>query len=174
MVIVGTGLYLFTRAQAETKLNAHYDNTRPIPSDTELRRTLKDEQYRVTRENGTEPAFQNLYWNNVRPGLYVDIISGEPLFSSLDKFDNQNGRPNFSKPIAPETIGESPDSSFGLQRTEVHANRSKAHLGHLFRDGPPPGGLRYTVNSAALRFIPLEKLMVEGYGDYVSLFDKKK
>ncbi len=170
MAALGAGAYWFTHRAAEKVKTTHYDQARPIPSDAELKRTLKEEQYHVVRENGTEPAFQNLYFNNLRVGLYVDIISGQPLFTSLDKFDNQNGRPNFTKPIAPELIEESRDTSFGLERTEVHAAKSKAHLGHLFRDGPAPGGLRYTVNSAALRFIPLEKLEVEGYGDYLSLF----
>lgn len=170
MVAVGVGIYWFTHMKAVEKQTAHYDHTKPIPSDEVLRRTLKPEQYHIVRENGTEPAFQNLYWNNVRVGLYMDIISGEPLFSSLDKFDNQNGRLNFTKPLAPNLIEEVHDTSFGLDRTEVHAAKSKAHLGHLFRDGPAPAGLRYTVNSTALKFIPLDQLDDQGYSDYLSLF----
>lgn len=167
-VAIGGGAYFLTHMRAAEKMAAHYDNNKPIPSDAELRQTLKDEQWHVTRENGTEPAFQNLYWNNLRDGLYVDIISGEPLFSSADKFDFQNGRPNFSKPLRPESLVQKPDTSFGMERIEVRAVKSNSHLGHLFHDGP--SGTRYTVNSAALRFIPSDKLTIEGYADYASLF----
>lgn len=173
MILVGAGLYLCVHLWPNQKIDGHYYKKGVIPNDAELRLRLKEEQFHIARENGTEPAFQNLYWKNIRPGLYVDVISGEPLFSSADKFDNQNGRPNFTKPIAIGSIGESRDTSFGLERTEVHALKSKTHLGHLFRDGPGPDRLRYTVNSASLRFIPLEKLERAGYGDYLALFKKR-
>ena len=169
-VAVGAGAYYYTHTEATKKRTAHFDASKPIPSDAQLRATLKEEQYHVTRENGTEPAFQNLYWNNMRTGLYIDIISGEPLFSSLDKFDSKNGRPNFTKPLVKESLVEKPDNSFDMQRIEVRAIKSNSHLGHLFHDGPPPTGLRYTVNSAALRFIPVEKLEEEGYADFLPLF----
>jgi methionine-R-sulfoxide reductase len=146
----------------------------PVPSDGQLRRQLTQEQYHVTRENGTETAFRNSYWDETRPGLYVDIITNEPLFSSTDKFDSGIGWPSFTKPIAPEHVVEKADQSFGMERTEVRAKKSDSHLGHLFKDGPPPTGLRYQVNSAALRFIPLEKLKEEGYGEYLSLFGQPK
>ena len=135
-----------------------------------MRSRLTPEQYRLTRQNGTEGAFHNQHWDNFRAGIYVDIISGEPLFSSLDKFDGQTGRPSFTKPIAKDHIVEKPDLSQGTERTEVRARQSDSHLGHLFHDGPPPDGLRYTVNSGALRFVPAKNLEEEGYGEYRSLF----
>jgi methionine-R-sulfoxide reductase len=146
----------------------------PVPSDAQLRRQLTQEQYHVTRENGTETAFRNPYWDEKRPGLYVDIITNEPLFSSTDKFDSGIGWPSFTKPIAPEHVVEKADQSFGMERTELRAKKSDSHLGHLFKDGPPPSGLRYQVMSAALRFIPLEKLKAEGYGEYLPLFEQPK
>jgi methionine-R-sulfoxide reductase len=146
----------------------------PVPADAELRRMLTQEQYHVTRENGTETAFRNSYWDEVRPGLYVDIITNEPLFSSTDKFDSGIGWPSFTKPIAPEHVVEKVDQSFGMTRTEIRAKKSDSHLGHIFNDGPPPTHLRYQVNSAALRFIPVEKLKEEGYGEFLPLFEAKK
>jgi methionine-R-sulfoxide reductase len=141
-----------------------------IPSDAELRRQLTPLQYQVTRKDGTEPAFSNAYWNNHEPGIYVDIISGAPLFSSTDKFDSGTGWPSFTRPLDPEQIVEKEDRSFFSVRTEVRSKLADAHLGHVFEDGPPPTGLRYCLNSAALRFIPQADLMKEGYGEYVKLF----
>jgi len=141
-----------------------------VPSDAELRSQLTKDQYRVTRECGTETPFQNAYWDNHKAGIYVDLITGEPLFSSLDKFDSGTGWPSFTKPISKERVVEKRDSSFGMERTEVRSSKSNSHLGHLFEDGPAPTGERYCVNSAALRFIPVEKLKEEGYGEYLSLF----
>lgn len=135
---------------------------------------LTAEQYAVTRQNDTETAFRNAYWDNQRPGIYVDIITNEPLFSSTDKFDSGIGWPSFSKPIGPDHIVEKIDTSHNLTRTEVRAKLSDSHLGHLFKDGPPPTGLRYQVNSAALRFIPVEKLQQEGYGEFLPLFEPPK
>jgi methionine-R-sulfoxide reductase len=141
-----------------------------IPSDEELRRRLTPLQYKVTRQDGTEPAFANAYWDNHEPGIYVDIISGAPLFSSTDKYESGTGWPSFTRPLEPEQIVEKKDRSFFMVRTEVRGKLSDAHLGHVFDDGPPPTGLRYCMNSAALRFIPQAELKKEGYGEYVKLF----
>ncbi len=144
------------------------------PSDSELRKKLTPIQYAVTCEAGTEPAFRNAYWDNHQPGIYVDVISGEPLFSSLDKFDSGTGWPSFTKPLVKENVVEKTDSTFGMERTEVTSKSSNAHLGHVFDDGPAEaGGLRFCMNSASLRFIPVAKLKEEGYGQYLPLFEKK-
>ena len=142
------------------------------PSDSELQKKLTPEQYRVTCQGGTEPPFRNAYWNNHAEGIYVDVISGEPLFSSKDKFDSGTGWPSFTRPIRDVTVTEKKDVSHGMVRTEVRGAKSDAHLGHVFDDGPRPTGLRYCMNSAALRFIPKEKLAAEGYGEFVKLFEE--
>lgn len=138
----------------------------------QLKRRLSPLQFAVTQENATEMPFQNEYWNNTREGIYVDIVSGEPLFSSLDKFSSGCGWPSFTKPLAKEKIKENIDISHGMTRTEVRSKKADSHLGHVFTDGPHPGGLRYCINSAALRFIPKEELDKEGYGEWVELFHK--
>ncbi len=150
-------------------------STKPTAmSETELKKSLTPEQYHVTKEDGTEPAFRNEYWDNKKPGIYVDRISGKPLFSSLDKFDSGTGWPSFTKPLAKEEIVEKTDRTFGMSRTEVRSKASDSHLGHLFNDGPAPTGQRYCMNSASLRFIPMEKLKEEGYAEFLPLFEEKK
>lgn len=142
------------------------------PTTEVLRKRLSPEQFHVTQENGTEMPFQNAYWNNERIGLYVDVVSGEVLFSSRDKYDANCGWPSFTQPIKEKTVKYTKDSSHGMIRTEVRSQQANSHLGHVFTDGPEDkGGLRYCINSAALRFIPKQKLEAEGYGDYLSLFE---
>lgn len=142
------------------------------PDDDTLRKKLSPLQYQVTQENGTERPFNNEYWDNKRDGIYVDIVSGEPLFSSLDKFDSGCGWPSFDKPLVKENIKEKLDKSHSMIRTEVRSKYADSHLGHVFGDGPTPTGVRYCINSAAIRFIPVEHLEREGYGQYRKLFDK--
>ena len=136
-----------------------------------LKEKLTQLQYKVTQKNGTEPPFDNEYWDNKKPGIYVDIISNEPLFSSLDKFDSGTGWPSFKKPITKESVKEIQDNSLFMKRVEVRSKKANSHLGHVFDDGPEPGGLRYCLNSASLRFIPKENLEKEGFKDLLCLFD---
>ncbi len=144
------------------------------PSEAELKKILTPMQYKVTQEGGTEPAFHNEYWNNHQQGIYVDVVSGEPLFSSKEKFDSGTGWPSFWAPLVPDDIVEKKDRSFFMVRTEVRSKHAGSHLGHVFDDGPPPTGLRYCLDSAALRFIPLDKMAAEGYGEYLSHFQSDK
>ena len=142
------------------------------PSDSELKTGLTELQYKVTQKDGTEPAFSNEFWDNKKQGIYVDVVSGEPLFSSLDKFESGTGWPSFTRPLADQNMVTKTDTKFFMKRTEVRSAIADSHLGHLFEDGPQPTGLRYCINSASLRFIPVEKLKEEGYEAYVPLFEK--
>ena len=140
------------------------------PSDAELRQRLTPMQYQVTQKEATERPFQNEYWDNHAAGIYVDAVSGEPLFSSLDKYDSGTGWPSFTKPLVPANIKTKTDNSLFMSRTEVRSAHADSHLGHLFDDGPKPTGMRYCMNSASMRFIPVSQLAAEGYGEYVKLF----
>jgi methionine-R-sulfoxide reductase len=173
VVLAAGAIYLFLLSHEEKKETTTFDPNRPVPDDVTLKRRLKPEQYHVVRENGTETAFQNEFWENERAGIYVDIITGEPLFSSVDKFDGGTGRPSFTKPISNDLLVEKEDNSNGMQRIDVRAKRSDAHLGHLFPDPTSPTGKRYAVESAALRFILSEQMKDQGYEKFLSFVEKK-
>ena len=144
------------------------------PSDEELRKKLTPMQYEVTQNDGTEPPHRNEYWDNKETGLYVDVVSGEPLFSSFEKFDSSCGWASFDRPLEAENFVEKTDNKFGMRRTEVRSKNADSHLGHTFNDGPTETGMRYCMNSASMRFVPVDKLEDEGYGEYLSLFEKNK
>jgi methionine-R-sulfoxide reductase len=167
------------RAPAQTAATTGTTGARSMtdfrkPSDADLKKTLTPVQYQVTQHEGTERPFQNEYWNNHEAGIYVDVVSGEPLFSSLDKYDSGTGWPSFTKPLETTNVKTKTDKSLFMERTEVRSAHADSHLGHLFDDGPQPTGLRYCMNSASMRFIPVAKLAQEGYGQYVPLFEKAK
>lgn len=175
LLLAGAGLWAAARRSAASAPREVPVNASPKPASAQLRRELTPMQYRVTQENGTEPPFQNEYWNEHREGLYVDVVSGEPLFSSRDKFDSGCGWPSFTRPLDGTATVEKKDLSHGMVRTEVRSPGADSHLGHVFDDGPADrGGLRYCINSASLRFIPVERMESEGYGHLLSLFGKSK
>ena len=176
VLLTAGAIYFFVLLQKQKHDTFGFDPIRPIPSDAVLKTRLKAEEYNVVRRGGSETPFQNAYWNNERVGIYVDVIDGQPLFTSLDKYDSGPGGlgvPSFSKPISYDIVVEKPDNSEGMQRIEVRAKRSDAHLGHLFADPKSSTGRRYSIPSAALHFIPKEEMKDQGYEKYLPLLDKK-
>ena len=167
-VIVAAGAFFLVDGHSHKKKKVVTNFLKAVPSDRQLRSRLSKEQYHVMREGGTEPPFHNQYYDNQRPGIYVDLITGEPLFSSTDKFDSGLGLPSFSKPISKDRIVLRKDTSHDMERIEIRSSMSDSHLGHLFNDGPPPEKQRYTVNSAALHFVLRENMEEEGYREFLS------
>ena len=173
IVLAVVGIYLFLLTQKEKKETTTFDPNRPIPSDTVLKSRLKAEEYAVVRGNGSQTPFQNEFWNNEKTGIYVDIITNQPLFASVDKFDGKVGLPTFTKPISKDLLVEVPDTSDEMQRTQVRAKRSNARLGHVFPDPKSPTGQRYVVYSAAFHFVPIDQMKDRGYEAYLTQLDKK-
>ena len=173
IVLIAGGLYFFFLVEKEKKETTGFDPNRPVPSDAVLKHRLKAEEYSVVREGGAQTPFQNEFWNNEKTGIYVDVITGEPLFASVDKFDGKVGLPTFTKSISKDLLVEVPDSTNEMQRTQVRAKRSNARLGHVFPDPQSPTGQRYVVYSAAFHFVPVEDMKDRGYQAYLALVDKK-
>ena len=165
---------LYAQVSRSTSTKGHSMTDYKKPADGELKKKLTPTQYEVTQHEATERPFQNEYWNNHEAGIYVDVVSGEPLFSSLDKYESGTGWPSFTKPLVPENVKTKTDRSLFMTRTEVRSAHADSHLGHLFDDGPAPTGQRYCMNSASMRFIPVSKLAEEGYGEYLHLFETAK
>src|ERR1700757_954818 len=173
ILLIAAGLYFFFLTQKEKKETTTFDPNRPVPSDTVLKGRLKAEEYDVVRGYGSQTPFQNEFWNNEKVGIYVDVISLEPLFASVDKFDGKVGLPTFTKPISKDLLVEVPDNTNEMQRTQVRAKRSNARLGHVFPDPKSPTGQRYVVYSAAFHFVPVDQMKERGYGAYLPLLEKK-
>jgi methionine-R-sulfoxide reductase len=173
VLLCGVGIYFYFLTTREIKDVTGFDPNRPIPTDDVLRRRLGGEGFAVVREGRTQMPFQNEYWNNQRTGIYVDAITGEPLFTSADKYDAGVGMPSFTKPISTDLLVESVDTSYDMQRTRLQAKRSNAYLGHRFDDPNSPSGQRYSINSAALRFVPVERMNDEGYQAYLPLVQQR-